>query len=262
MSTNDLRAAYLVDDLFRVDEFRAVYTHHDRIVMAGAMPVEGPVELPALDELRTPAFLTGREAGVINVGGSGTVEVDGEVFTVGHAECVYIGRGAEVVRFRSETAGDPARFYVFSAPAQSNHPTRFASRADGASQGLGDPLQSNVRTLTRYIHEEGIQSSQIVMGVTTLEPGNLWNTMPAHTHDRRTECYLYFDLPEEQRIIHLLGERDQTRHLVVANSQGIISPSWSIHSGVGTSSYSFVWAMAGENKEFADMDAAPVGELR
>lgn len=261
MDTSELRERYLVEDLFTPGEVRAVYTHHDRVVLVGIAPTDEPLALEGFPEIRSEEFFEHREAGIVNVGGDGTVKVDGTTYELAHGACLYIGRGASTVTFSSGAAAD-ARFYVFSAPAHASHPTTLVAPGEGNVRELGDPLTSNRRTLNQYIHEGGVQSCQVVMGVTTLHPGSMWNTMPAHTHDRRTECYLYFDLPEEARIIHLLGRPDETRHMTVADQQAVISPSWSVHSGVGTSAYSFVWAMAGENKSFDDMDTFPVSEMR
>lgn len=261
MDTAEMRTRFLVDDLFVPGQVRAVYTHHDRVVLAGIAPVDGPLRLEGFPEIRSDEFFAHREAGIVNVGGDGTVDVDGEVHELVHGACLYIGRGASTVDFASGPGAD-ARFYVFSAPAHAAYPTTLVAPGEGNVRELGDPLTSNRRTLNQYIHEGGVQSCQVVMGVTTLHPGSMWNTMPAHTHDRRTECYLYFDLPEEARVIHLLGRPDETRHMTVADRQAIISPSWSVHSGVGTAAYSFVWAMAGENKSFDDMDTFPVSEMR
>jgi len=261
MDTAELRERYLVEDLFVPGEVRAVYTHHDRVVLVGIAPTGEPLALKGFPEIRSEEFFEHREAGIVNVGGAGTVDVDGTTYDLAHGACLYIGRGASTVTFSSGEAAD-ARFYVFSAPAHASHPTTLVAPAEGNVRELGDPLTSNRRTLNQYIHEGGVQSCQVVMGVTTLHPGSMWNTMPAHTHDRRTECYLYFDLPEEARVIHLLGRPDETRHMTVADQQAVISPSWSVHSGVGTSAYSFVWAMAGENKSFDDMDTFPVSEMR
>jgi 4-deoxy-L-threo-5-hexosulose-uronate ketol-isomerase len=263
--TDDLRAQYLVDNLFIPGQITACYTHHDRIVLGGAAPAGEPLPLPSFDELRSEFFLTNRELGIVNVGGTGTVTADGETYTLPNGACLYIGRGTREVVFAngSEDQDTPgAQFYLFSAPAHTTYPSQLVLKGQGTFRELGDQLTSNRRTLNQYIHENGIRSCQIVMGVTELHPGSMWNTMPAHTHDRRSECYLYFDLPEDARVIHLLGERTETRHLVVADRQVVISPSWSIHSGVGTAAYSFVWAMAGENQSFDDMDAAPVVSLR
>lgn len=261
MDTAELRERYLVEDLFVPGEVRAVYTHHDRVVLVGISPTDEPLALKGFPEIRSEEFFEHREAGIVNVGGDGTVDVDGTTYDLAHGACLYIGRGASTVTFSSGEAAD-ARFYVFSAPAHASHPTTLVASGEGNVRELGDPLTSNRRTLNQYIHEGGVQSCQVVMGVTTLHPGSMWNTMPAHTHDRRTECYLYFDLPEEARVIHLLGRPDETRHMTVADQQAVISPSWSVHSGVGTSAYSFVWAMAGENKSFDDMDTFPVSEMR
>ena len=264
MTTADLRAAYLVPDLFVAGEIRTVLTHHDRVVLGGAVPAGAELSLTGYPEIRSEFFLEHREVGIVNVGGPGTVTADGERYALGPGACLYLGRGVHDVVFADAASSgdrDDARFYLFSAPAHTTHPSTLVAPDQGTVRELGDPLTSNRRTLRQYIHAGGVQSCQVVMGVTTLHPGSMWNTMPAHTHDRRTECYLYFDLPADARVVHLLGERDETRHLIVGNRQAVISPSWSLHSGVGTSSYSFVWAMAGENQAFDDMDPAPITEL-
>ena len=262
MDTAELRRRYLVPGLFVDDEANAVYTHHDRVVLLGAKPVTGPVALPTFPEIRSEYFLEHREAGVVNVGGSGTVTVDGTTYDLAHGSCLYLGRGARDVTFASADATTPARFYVVSAPAHTAYPTTLVEAGQGTVRELGDALTSNRRTLNQYIHENGVRSCQVVMGVMTLHPGSMWNTMPAHTHDRRMEAYLYFDLPDDARVVHLLGRPDETRHLVVGNEEAIISPSWSVHSGVGTASYSFVWAMAGENQSLDDMDGFPITDMR
>jgi len=266
MTSDELRASYLVPDLFAEGEIRVTYTHHDRIVLGGAVPAGAELALTGYPEIRSDYFLEHREVGIINVGGTGTVTADGEVYTLVEGACLYLGRGIRDVVFAdaTDTASDAtgAQFYLFSAPAHTAYPAALVSPGEGTVRELGDQLTSNRRTLNQYIHENGVRSCQIVMGVTELHPGSMWNTMPAHTHDRRTECYLYFDVPAEARVIHLMGERSETRHLVVGDRQAVISPSWSLHSGVGTAAYSFVWAMAGENQAFDDMDAAPVTDLR
>jgi len=265
MDTAELRRRYLVEDLFVADDVNAVYTHHDRVVLVGVLPVTTAVALPTFPEIRSDYFFEHREAGIVNVGGTGTVTVDGVVHTLTHGSCLYVGRGARDVVFgSSDPSGDqgPARFYAVSAPAHTAYPTTLVEAGQGNVRELGDALTSNRRTLNQYIHENGVRSCQVVMGVTTLHPGSMWNTMPAHTHDRRMEAYLYFDLPEDARVIHLMGEPTETRHLVVGNHQATIAPSWSVHSGVGTASYSFVWAMAGENQSFDDMDTFPVADMR
>ncbi|GAA2009608.1 5-dehydro-4-deoxy-D-glucuronate isomerase [Microbacterium ulmi] len=271
MTTTQLREQYLVPDLFVAGEITVVYTHHDRIVLGGAVPAGTDLVLPGYPEIRSDFFLEHRELGIVNVGGTGTVTADGEVYELVKGACLYLGRGIRDVVFADGSANvEPSRdadgetgaqFYLFSAPAHTSYPAALVSPGEGTVRELGDQLTSNRRTLNQYIHENGVTSCQIVMGVTQLHPGSMWNTMPAHTHDRRTECYLYFDLPEDARVIHLLGERQETRHLVVADRQAVISPSWSLHSGVGTAAYTFVWAMAGENQAFDDMDPAPVTDL-
>jgi len=261
MTTTDLRAHYLVPDLFAAGQVHAVYSHHDRIVIAGAVPDGALLELPGYAEIRSDYFLEHREVGIVNVGGPGSVTADGVTYDLVNGACLYLGRGTRDVGFADEP-GAGAQFYLFSAPAHTTYPAALVPPGQGNVLELGDQLTSNRRTLNQYIHEKGVRSCQIVMGVTQMHPGSMWNTMPAHTHDRRTECYLYFDLHADARVLHLLGEREETRHLVVADRQAVISPSWSLHSGVGTSSYSFVWAMAGENQAFDDMDAAPITALR
>lgn len=260
--TEELRDRYLIEQVFVPGEVRVVYTHHDRIVLGGAVPAGRQLALPTFDELRSEYFLANRELGIVNVGGPGTVAADGDTFTMPTRSCLYLGRGTHDVVFADDSDSDGAQFYLFSAPAHTTYPAHLAIPGEGTVRELGDPLTSNRRTLTQIIHPGGIRSCQLMLGITQLHPGSMWNTMPAHTHDRRTECYLYFDLPEDARIIHLMGEPTRTRHLVVADRQAVISPSWSLHSGVGTAAYSFVWAMAGENQSFDDMDLAPATDLR
>ncbi len=262
MTTAELRDTFLVPEVFVAGEVTLVYTHHDRVVLGGAVPAGTDLALTGYPEIRSEYFLEHRELGIINVGDTGTVTADGEVYELVTGACLYLGRGIEDVVFRDAAGSAGAQFYLFSAPAHTSYPAALVSPGEGTVRELGDQLTSNRRTLNQYIHENGVKSCQIVMGVTQLHPGSMWNTMPAHTHDRRTECYLYFDVPEDARVIHLMGEREETRHLVVADRQAIISPSWSLHSGVGTAAYSFVWAMAGENQAFDDMDAAPVTDLK
>jgi len=265
MDTAELRQRYLIQDLFVDDEVKAVYTHHDRIVLVGVSPVTKALTLPTFPEIRSDFFFERREGGIVNVGGTGTVTVDGTAYLLTKGSCLYIGLGARIVAMASAgaTGGqDAARFYMLSAPAHTAYPTTLVEAGQGNVRELGDPLTSNRRTLNQYIHEKGIRSCQVVMGVTQLHPGSMWNTMPAHTHDRRTEAYLYFDLPSEGRIIHLMGKPTETRHIVVGNQEAVISPSWSVHSGVGSASYSFVWAMAGENQSFDDMDGFEIAQMR
>lgn len=254
--TTDLRERFLVPDVFVPGEVTAVYTHHDRIILGGAVPAGAPLVLPTPAELHAEYFLENRELGIINVGAPGAVTADGQTYELPTRACLYVGRGTRDITF-ADAGDEGAQFYLFSAPAHTTYPTTLVLPDEGTVRELGDQATSNRRTLTQYIHANGVQSCQVVMGVTQLHPGSMWNTMPAHTHDRRTECYLYFDLPEDARVIHLMGEPNETRHLVVADRQAVISPSWSVHSGVGTAAYSFIWAMAGENKSFDDMDPVP-----
>lgn len=257
--TEAIRDHYLVEDLFAPGEVRTVYSHQDRIVLGGAVPEPGSaLELTAEPPLRSEHFCEHRELGVIALG-RGAVTVDGDTYELEHRDCLYIGRGATSVSFASD---EGARFYLASAQAHTAYPTRVARHADTTPAKLGDQATANVRELRKYVHPDGIRSCELVMGVTELAEGSIWNTMPCHTHDRRTECYLYFDLPAEHRVIHLLGQPHETRHMVVSNEQAVISPSWSIHSGAGTHSYGFVWAMAGENQSFADMDHVAIDDLR
>ncbi|MEZ3158479.1 5-dehydro-4-deoxy-D-glucuronate isomerase [Microbacterium sp. BWR-S6Y] len=261
MTTAQVRERFLIDDVFVAGEVRLTYTHHDRIVLGGAVPAGSELALTGYPEIRSDYFLEHREVGIVNVGGPGTVTADGVVYELATGACLYLGRGIRDVVF-ADARDAGAQFYLFSAPAHTTYPAALVSPGEGTVRELGDPLTSNRRTLNQYIHENGVQSCQIVMGVTQLHPGSMWNTMPAHTHDRRTECYLYFGVPDDARVVHLMGERDETRHLIVGDRQAVISPSWSLHSGVGTAAYSFVWAMAGENQSFDDMDAAPITDLR
>lgn len=262
MDTEELRQRYLVETVFVPGELRAVYSHQDRVVIIGIQPTDTPIELPGFEEIRSDEFFEHREAGIVNVGAPGTVDVDGKQYSLAHGACLYIGRGASAPLFSSDDSNENAQFYVFSAPAHREYPTTLVQPGEGNVLELGDQETSNRRTLNQYIYTGGVQSCQVVMGVTTLHEGSMWNTMPAHTHDRRMEAYLYFDLPEDARVVHLMGQPQETRHLVVANDQAVISPSWSIHSGVGTKAYSFVWAMAGENQDFSDMDTFPVTEMK
>lgn len=261
-TADDLRDQYLISDIFVPGEIRLTYTHHDRIVLGGIMPGGQVVKLPGYPEIRSEYFLEHRELGIINVGGAGTVFADDERYDLTTGACLYLGRGIREIQFADDSLEEGAQFYLFSAPAHTSFPAALVNPGDGTVRELGDQVNSNRRTLNQYIHEAGVQSCQIVMGVTRLHQGSMWNTMPAHTHDRRTECYLYFDLAEDARVVHMLGEREETRHLIVADREAVISPSWSVHSGVGTAAYSFVWAMAGENQAFDDMDPAPITTLR
>lgn len=260
--TDELRENFLIDTLFVPDSVQLCYTHYDRMIVGGVKPVATSVMLPTYAELRSDYFLERRELGIINVGGTGTISVDDQVYELNRLDGLYVGRGSKRVTFSSQQADTPARFYLLSSPAHAVYPTRKAAKEEVFSAPMGSPEAANERVIFRYIHKDGLQSCQLVMGLTMLKTGSVWNTMPAHVHDRRMEAYFYFDLDPAHRVIHLMGQPIQTRHLVVANHQAVVSPPWSIHSGCGTSSYSFIWGMAGENLDYADMDMTAIADLR
>lgn len=261
--TERLRKEYLIESIFEPNELKLTYTHVDRYIIGGAMPVDGKLKLEVdLKLIAAEYFLERREIGIVNIGGAGKVTTDGEEHTLENKECLYVGRGTKDVEFESVDKNNPAKFYLVSVPAHTTYPTAKATLTNSFNQHLGSIMNSNERTLYRFIHPEGIQSCQLTLGMTILEPGNMWNTMPSHTHERRSEVYLYFDIPDDNVVFHMMGEPQETRHLVIRNEQAVISPSWSIHSGVGTSNYAFVWAMAGENQLFSDMDMIPMKDLR
>ena len=262
MDTAQLRAAFVSDDVFVPGEARGVYLHHDRILAFGVVPLTEALELPTPDQVRARHTLQRREAGILNLGGRGVVSADGEDFPVGHAEAVYLGRGSDDVSFRSDDASDPAAFYVFTANAHSALPNALITRDDMNIVEIGADAASNRRTLHQCIIEGRTPSANIAFGFTTVHAGSAWNTMPPHTHDRRTECYLYFDLAADDRVFHVLGRPDETRHVVLSDRQLVASPSWSVHFGAGTGPYSFVWATAGENAAYDDMDHVAVTDIR
>jgi 4-deoxy-L-threo-5-hexosulose-uronate ketol-isomerase len=261
MSTAELRSTFLLEDLFEPDRVKLVYVDLDRTVIGSAVPLASALELPCPKELRASAFTERRELGVFNIGGAGAVHVDGESHALGNRDALYIGKGEHHVSFTSDDAKAPAEFYLLSYPAHTAHPTAVVRAADEVPLPLGEAATANRRKISKLIHLEGVKSCQLVMGFTELEHGNVWNTMPPHTHMRRSEVYLYFDVAADQRVVHLMGPAGETRHLVVANKQVAISPGWSIHAGVGTASYSFCWGMGGENQVYTDMDALRVAEL-
>jgi 4-deoxy-L-threo-5-hexosulose-uronate ketol-isomerase len=262
LDTAGLRANFLIPDLFAAGELKLVYTDLDRAIVGGVIPTASPLALPAGEQLRADFFCQRRELGILNLGASGKVTVDGTVYSVNKLDCLYVGRGSKSVVFSSDNAGDPAAFYLVSYPAHANYPTALATPAQANILKLGTKADANERTLHQYIHENGIKSCQLVMGFTELATGSVWNTMPSHTHDRRTEVYCYFDVPTGHAVLHLLGEPTETRALWVANRQVALSPSWSIHSGAGTNAYRFVWAMGGENQRFDDMDKFSISDFR
>jgi 4-deoxy-L-threo-5-hexosulose-uronate ketol-isomerase len=260
--TEALRRHFLIQNLFEPGKTNLVYSYYDRIIVGGAVP-GAPLELK-VDKalLRSEYLLERRELGVINIGAPGAAVIDGKEFPLEPRDGLYIGRGAREISFTSRTPSDPARLYFLSAPAHRQYPTTRISIQESEPTRLGSDEQSNRRTIYKYIHADGVKSCQLVMGLTILEPKNVWNTMPTHTHERRVEVYLYFDLPEDGVLIHLMGEPGESRHLVVRNEEAVLSPSWSMHSGVGTSNYTFIWGMAGENQVFADMDSVAMSSLR
>lgn len=261
-TTAQLRENFLIESIFKSNEIHFVYTHYDRVVLGGAMPTTDELTLQTYDNLKSDYFLERREIGIINVGGNGSIEADGEHYELSKLDALYIGKGVKSVIFKSNEVDNPAQFFLLSAPAHQVYPTRKMSKEEASPVSLGSVETANERTIYKYIHLGGVQSCQVVMGLTVLKNGSVWNTMPAHVHDRRMEAYLYFDLNPEHRVFHLMGQPQETRHLVVANHQAILSPPWSIHSGAGTSNYSFIWAMAGENLDFTDMDFVQIAELR
>ena len=261
-STSQLRDEFLITDLFVDDAVKMTYSHIDRIIVGGACPVSKSLALTGSPkELGAEYFLERREIGIVNVGGDGKITVDGAAYPMTRRDGLYIGMGAKNVQFASTNPGNPAHFYFASTPAHTAYPAVHIPISNAEPLRLGDNSNSNKRTIYKYIHPDGVKSCQLVMGVTLLEPNNMWNTMPTHIHARRMEVYFYFDIEGDNVVFHLMGEPGETRHLIVRNEQAAISPSWSIHSGMGTSNYAFIWAMAGENQTFSDMDAVPMSEL-
>ena len=262
MDTRRLREEHLLEDLFAPGALRLAWWETDRTVAAGITPTNAPLALPVLPELRSAFFLERREAGAVNIGGPGVVTVDGVAHRLASLDAIYLGRGAKEVSFASDDASAPAKFWLLSYPAHAAYPTRHVSFASSETAVLGSPATANQRRLTKLIHAGAFPTCQIVMGVTRMEEGGVWNTMPPHTHLRRSEVYLYFDVQPAHAVFHFMGQPQETRHLVVQNEQAVLSAPWSIHSGVGTARYSFVWGMGGENQEFSDMDPAPAATLR
>jgi 4-deoxy-L-threo-5-hexosulose-uronate ketol-isomerase len=257
-----IRERFLMDDLVSADKINCTYTHYDRMIVGVAQPVASKLKLENYAELKASYFLERREIGIINVGGDGSVTADGQVFKLNKLDCLYIGKGVKQVVFSSENAGTPAVFYLLSAPAHASYPTSLVTHAQAAKVKAGDAATANLRTINKYIHADGVKSCQLVMGLTILNSGSVWNTMPAHTHDRRMEAYFYFDLAPEHRVVHYMGEGNETRHILMKNYDAVVSPPWSIHAGSGTASYNFIWGMAGENLDYTDMDALAITDLR
>lgn len=262
MTTAEVRQNFLIGDLFQPGKLELAYWECDRTVIGGAMPTTAALTLEAGKELASSYFTERRELGIMNLGGAGTVTVEGTVHALGKCDCLYVGRGNRAISFASTSAADPAAFYLLSYPAHTAYPTTLARKADATPARLGSKAEANERTIYKYIHPAGVKSCQLVMGYTELDEGCIWNTMKPHTHMRRSEVYLYFDVAENHAVFHLLGPPDQTKHLVMRNREIALSPIWSIHSGAGTKAYRFVWGMGGENQEFADMDHVEIRDLR
>jgi len=262
MNTEQLRENFLVQNLMQDDTIQLVYSHYDRVIIGGAKPVNKTIALPNHPELRADHFLQRRELGIINVGGAGMVIADGKEFAINKLDCVYLGKETKEVKFKSKSKKDPAVLYLLSAPAHHKYPNKIMTKEKASPVNLGDVSTSNKRTIYKYIHLDGIKSCQLVMGLTVLENGSVWNSVPPHTHTRRMEVYFYFDVPAEHRVFHFMGQPQETRHLVMANHEAAISAPWSMHFGCGTSSYGFIWGMAGENQVFSDMDPAPITTLK
>lgn len=263
--TSRLREEFLIQDLFKEDEIKTVYSHIDRIITGSAVPVRQKLELTAGEEIRAEYFLQRREMGVINIGGSGKIMVDGTEYKLGYKDGIYIGMGSKEIIFESDDESKPAKFYFNSTPAHKSYPTVLITLDDIKPENkveLGSLEGSNHRVINKYILPGQVESCQLVMGMTSLKPGSVWNTMPCHTHDRRMEVYLYFELSDDAVVFHYMGEPQETRHLVMRNEEAVISPSWSIHSASGTQAYTFIWGMAGENQAFDDMDAVAMADLR
>lgn len=262
MHTDELRQNFVCETLMQDDKINLVYSHYDRMIIGGAKPVASSLTLENHEELKADYFLQRREMGVINIGGAGKVTVAGQAYDLEKLDCLYLGKETKEVVFQSDESGNPALFYLLSVPAHHVYPTVKMSKSEAAPVNLGAVETSNQRTIYKYIHLDGIKSCQLVMGLTVLQPGSVWNSVPPHTHTRRMEVYYYFDVPEKQVIFHFMGEPQQTRHVVLTNHQAVISAPWSVHFGSGTSNYGFIWGMAGENQAFPDMDPAPVDTLR
>lgn len=260
MGTDELRANFHIADLFQPGRISLTYTHYDRMIVGGAMPAGAALALEAIKPTGTTNFLDRRELIAVNVGGAGKVVVDGQSRGVGTRDMIYVGMGTKTVAFESDKSDEPAKFYMLSAPAHQTYPTKVIKIGDAKRLDLGSQATSNERSIFQF--SAAIETCQLVVGMTQLAPGSVWNTMPCHVHDRRMEAYLYFDLPETARVFHFMGEPDETRHVVMKNEEAVLSPGWSIHSGAGTSNYAFIWAMAGDNVDYTDVDPVAIEDLR
>ena len=263
MTTEELRKSFLVENLFGKGKMTLLYTDVDRAIIGSAVPTDKTLDLKASKkEMAADYFAQRREIGVINIGDSGVVSIDGKDYKLSNRDGLYISRGSKRIGFASKDKKKPARFYIQSYPAHAEYPIKLIKMADANPVHLGDRETANERTIYQYIHANGVKSCQLVMGFTQLKPGSIWNTMAAHTHQRRTEIYMYFDIGKNDLLFHFMGKPDATRHLVVRNGQAVLSPSWSLHAGAGTRSYAFIWGMGGENQEFTDMDGIDMGDLK
>ncbi|MES2004906.1 MAG: 5-dehydro-4-deoxy-D-glucuronate isomerase [Bacteroidota bacterium] len=262
MSTEELRANFLIQELMKPDALTLVYSHYDRVIVGGVKPLQQKVTLHNEAELRADYFLERRELGIINVAGSGIVVADGITYELNKLDALYLGKGTKEVSFASKSAAEPAHFFLMSTTAHHTYPNRKMTKEEASPVNMGETATANKRTIYKYIHADGIQSCQLVMGLTVLSEGSVWNSVPPHTHTRRMEVYFYFDVAEQHRIFHLMGEPTETRHVVMANHEAVISPPWSVHCGPGTTNYGFIWAMAGENYTFTDMDPVAIAEMK
>ncbi|MEI9408469.1 5-dehydro-4-deoxy-D-glucuronate isomerase [Mesorhizobium salmacidum] len=262
MGTDELRYNFHIEDLFRPGRVSLTYTHYDRMIVGGAMPVATALPLEAIKPTGTKGFLDRREMIAVNIGGAGTIEAGGQSFDLRARDMLYLGMGSSDVSFASSDKAVPAKFYLLSAPAHQAHPSRLIRLNDAKRLDLGSKEACNERSIFQFIHDGGTRTCQLVVGMTQLAPGSIWNTMPCHVHDRRMEAYLYFDLPEAARVFHFMGVPDETRHIVMRNEEAVLSPGWSIHSGAGTSNYAFIWAMAGDNVDYTDVDPVAMDDLR
>lgn len=262
MDTAALRENFLIENVFEPDQVNLTLSHFDRYIVGGAMPVHQKLDLPNPDDLKASYFLERRELGMINVGGKAIVTADGEQFELDYKEALYIGKGTKVVSFESADAAEPTKLYINSAPAHHTYPTRKVSKAEAEILELGTPETANHRIINKLLVNSVLPTCQLQMGMTELKSGSVWNTMPAHTHDRRMEAYFYFEVPQNQSVCHFMGQPQETRHIWMQNDQAVISPNWSIHSGAGTSNYTFIWGMAGENLDYGDMDHCAINDLK
>ncbi|WP_214475535.1 5-dehydro-4-deoxy-D-glucuronate isomerase [Mesorhizobium sp. dw_380] len=262
MGTDELRHNFHIENLFQLGRVSLTYTHYDRMIVGGAVPTGVPLPLEAIKPTGTKNFLDRRELIAVNIGGAGSVTADGQSFELQARDMLYLGMGTQQVSFASANSSEPAKFYLLSAPAHQAHPSRLIRLDDAKRLDLGGKEACNERSIFQFIHANGAKTCQLVVGMTQLAPGSIWNTMPCHVHDRRMEAYLYFDLPQTARVFHFMGEPDETRHIVMRNEEAVLSPGWSIHSGAGTSNYAFIWAMAGDNVDYTDVDPVAMDELR